>query len=155
MPSTQAALDALALLALSTGIVAPGQTGQAYTDHDTASDADLAQPSPKGGPDAKRAVTEVTQRLASPTEEGAPDFGRYVGDLYRMMVAYEGFRPAKAALDELCATQAPGLILAVYRPGDVERDTWCVAPTARWTNSSTRQWRSSGRSGVSWEISHG
>ena len=36
-------------------------------------------------------------------------------------------RTAKAVLDELCATQAPGFILAVYRPGDVERDAWCIA----------------------------
>jgi hypothetical protein len=32
-----------------------------------------------------------------------------------------------AALDQICAMQAPGLILTVYRPGDGYRDGWCVA----------------------------
>ena len=127
MPPTQAALGAFGLLALSAWIVAPARTGQAYADHHAALGADLARPSSRGGPNANRAVIEAAQRLASPAAEVAADHGQYVGDFYRMMVAYDGFEPAKAVLDELCATQAPGFILAVYRPGDVERDAWCIA----------------------------
>jgi hypothetical protein len=53
--------------------------------------------------------------------------GRYVGDFYGMMVAHGGLEPARGVLGAMCATQAPGLILAVHRPDDIQRDSWCVA----------------------------
>jgi hypothetical protein len=127
MTPTKAALGALALLALLAWIVDQERTRPADSGDGAAFSSDLARVSSKLGSDAKRGVIEAAQRLASPAVESAVDGGQYVGDFYRMMVAYDGFGPAKAALDELCATQAPGLILAVYRPGDVERDAWCVA----------------------------
>ena len=125
---TQAALGAFGLLALSAWIVAPARTGPQDTDHHAALGADLAWPSSRGGPEAKGAAIEAPKRLASSAVEGAAGHGQYVGDFHQMMAAYDGFGPAKAVLDELCATQAPGFqILAVYRPGDVERDAWCIA----------------------------
>lgn len=124
MPPTQAAL---ALLALNAWILDPTPTGPADTDHNAALSAGFAQASSKLGSDARGAVIDAAQRLAWSAAKGAADEGQYPGDFYRMIVAYHGFEPAKTALDERCATQAPGLILAVYRPGDVERDAWCVA----------------------------
>jgi hypothetical protein len=43
------------------------------------------------------------------------------------MVVYHGFYAAQAALREICAGYAPGLVLTVYRADDLDRDRWCVA----------------------------
>lgn len=59
--------------------------------------------------------------------DGVAGEGRYVGDLDRMIVAYGGLDRAREVLEEMCASQAPGVILTVYRPGDVRRDGWCTA----------------------------
>ena len=62
--------------------------------------------------------------------------------------------PAKGSLDALAPL---AVILAVYRLGDVERDTWCVArygevdefldPTASMGEQPVQR--------ISWETSHG
>jgi hypothetical protein len=49
--------------------------------------------------------------------------GCYAGECVRV---YHGFDAARAVLDEICEGYAPGLILTVYRPGDLKRDRWCV-----------------------------
>lgn len=76
---------------------------------------------------ADRARLKAGQALASPEADGVAGDGRYVGDLDRMIVAYGGLDRAREVLGEMCASQAPGVIFTVYRPGDLQRDGWCTA----------------------------
>ncbi len=124
MWGSRATLCSAALLAAGAWIGLPAPTGPASFIDETAPRAERPL---RGRPRGLVLPLVEAGAARAPDVGGVAGSGTYAGDFYRMVAEHGGVAAAKAVLDKMCEGQAPGMILAVYRPGDVERDGWCSA----------------------------